>query len=416
MADIKHRSTFNILPGIIFIWSIFTIGKFSSHVISSCLQYGAIVFLMLWLVIDSIHVNRKINFPMRCLIIWVTFFGLLAIFYNGSTAVFIKVFLYILMLFFAIQLAFRVDTLLILKIIFFGCCMVSIVSMAIVFFLADIGVDQEKFLGCWRGVFEQKNALGRLSTLLTFCAAFLLFFDKRKIIKAISFFAIFLALFICYKSDSRTSIVICFLNVFLALVSFEIKRNGAFIKVSIGKVFLIILALIFLSILFLILNIEVYNLHSGIDGVKAFGYPVSLTGRVTIWFYGISNSMINNFYLGFGLDNFWTIKNASTFGLMQGMGDFYPNDSHNGFVDLLVQTGVIGTIIYASILFVPFVKIKGTDNMLTCLVSFSFLIFFIFSNITESYVTKSTNIINVMMMVFLCKIVSHRDATLHSMR
>ena len=73
-----------------------------------------------------------------------------------------------------------------------------------------------------------------------------------------------------------------------------------------------------------------------------------------------------------------------------GLGDFMPNDPHNGYVDLWVSMGWFGLALFAMLIFRSLDALKSVQKS-NFVFFMSFLVIFLFANITESYLIKSTN-------------------------
>ena len=76
------------------------------------------------------------------------------------------------------------------------------------------------------------------------------------------------------------------------------------------------------------------------------------------------------------------------------------NDSHNGFYDLVLQTGFFGLaaflLIYISQVYIAG-KVVRLDNAPPAIQFAAFyIIFFLFANLTESYLLKATNVIQLL--------------------
>ncbi len=85
-----------------------------------------------------------------------------------------------------------------------------------------------------------------------------------------------------------------------------------------------------------------------------------------------------------------------------------PEDSHNGYVDLLLNLGMVGAIIFFIIgakLYVNASRFPVSGEKIAIL---SFLILYLGSNLTESYFVKTSNITSFMFMVMFMYSYSYR--------
>jgi O-antigen ligase len=79
------------------------------------------------------------------------------------------------------------------------------------------------------------------------------------------------------------------------------------------------------------------------------GRDATLSGRTQIW-TALEPSIRNRWLLGHGYQAFWTSAEAE--GAMRGAfySSFVASHAHNGFVDLLLDLGVLGVALYATLL------------------------------------------------------------------
>ena len=78
--------------------------------------------------------------------------------------------------------------------------------------------------------------------------------------------------------------------------------------------------------------------------LKALGKDTTLTGRGDMWPY-IFEMIGQKPILGYGYGAFWSGPDTPSFYIWQATG-WTPPNSHNGFLDLWLQIGLIGLLIY----------------------------------------------------------------------
>ena len=74
---------------------------------------------------------------------------------------------------------------------------------------------------------------------------------------------------------------------------------------------------------------------------EVFDDPASLTGRVQIWPV-LLDYVSNHLWLGSGYGSFWAIGDASPIFEFDNSWLMTIDHSHNGYLETLVHTGVIG--------------------------------------------------------------------------
>lgn len=187
------------------------------------------------------------------------------------------------------------------------------------------------FAGAWKGVYDQKNVLSRLMVLSSM--AFACLNDKsrsKRYIFGFGFcFSLALVLLTTSKSGFLSSI---FLIVFLFLYR-QFRWRG---EISVIAVDLLILIGVF-SISVIVDNWEPILVGLGRDP--------TLTGRTLIWGASLNMLFQDQFWLGYGRDAFWNTDLPIEVGAAVARG-YVPPHAHNGFIDLMIDLGLIGLFIF----------------------------------------------------------------------
>jgi O-antigen ligase len=130
--------------------------------------------------------------------------------------------------------------------------------------------------------------------------------------------------------------------------------------------------------------------------VDTLGKDVELNGRLPIWTLIINKGMEQPL-LGYGYAGFWTssesvyVLNNSWAGTEDLTGTRF--HAHNGFIDLFIQLGFIGLILFAfnlTIVFKKVIDILNTPKVGDFFWMFIFLVVILFFNITEAITILST--------------------------
>ncbi|MDA8092021.1 MAG: O-antigen ligase [Nitrospiraceae bacterium] len=242
----------------------------------------------------------------------------------------------------------------------------------------DNGAKDISYAGAWKGIFVHKNAFGRVMAvgLIVFILLQVKGF-KNQIIKW--FFVIF-TLFLLVFSRSATAILADAVLVFLVPV-FKSMRAHKHIR-------------IFTYCLYISAAIVVVMWLSA-DGLRpvlhAMGRDETFTGRTYIWEVVLDNIKKRPLF-GYGYQAFWA-ANAGNI-----MPFYYHSTiphSHNGFLDIWIDLGLTGLIIYIAGF------LQAIRNSITGLRSTSetyafwpivFLAFIFMSSLTESPLLHQLNI------------------------
>lgn len=276
---------------------------------------------------------------------------------------------------FGLYLATRYPRVALLRVLLSVSVIAIAFSLAVCVALPAYGIDET---GAWQGVFDHKNHLGQFMALAA--AAWLLHavsFRRSRI------FALPLAIVsgaLVVFSKSATGIVL--LAVLLAsLAMIWLWRLDSRVTAPIVAV---------------ILGIGVYGgvkVAESPDGFLALlGKNETLTGRTELWDL-VWQAIGARPWLGYGYGGFWLGFDGPSAPIWFAVG-WNPPTAHNGFLDLLLDLGVVGLAVFALTLLVNLRRAAllvrrepGFDAALPLL----FLVFLVVSNLTESYlVTYNT--------------------------
>jgi len=188
---------------------------------------------------------------------------------------------------------------------------------------------------------------------------------KNFISKNFLIFLIMLALFCLYKSHVRTAYI--GLTIFLFIYFFYYNKKYFFIFLFLTMI------IFFYKITFL--EKEFYDIAMVLKHKWSKNYLGS--GRIYIWTIAI------NYFLNQDLSNL-----LSGLGINRHLFSKYITDSHNDFLELLIETGFIGLFLYVLIQFLIFKKIVNMSSS----EKWAFLAFFIsvvvMNFISNSYITR----------------------------
>lgn len=224
-------------------------------------------------------------------------------------------------------------------------------------------------VGAWRGMHLAKGVAGVISIYSAF--VFLYFYINQKRISDILLFIFSVFFIIGTKSDAPT--VWFFLCLFILPFYVFASKNTAFR--SIIKFYIILFVLVLLIILF--------HYYSEIS--LFLGAPGGLTGRGAIW-----NSVWtylfqdwSHWVLGAGFGAFW--EGGGYTSLTGRAAAIYMTHSHNGALEVWVETGLFGLtiVLLFCVIFPLCVLLKFDIPKMTFLMPA--ILFFILINSTETY-------------------------------
>lgn len=239
--------------------------------------------------------------------------------------------------------------------------------------------DEQGHTGAWKGIYGHKNGLGSMMVLssLTF---FVLPKESSKIYK---WFGFSFSLILMLLSTSKTSLVLSFLLILIMNFYKNFRWRGK-------------LTVVFIDIGILILGCVTFLVSTyWIEILTGLGRDPSLTGRMPIWGYALSKLMERP-WLGFGRGAFWSPDSEYAVEAGEAIGTgWLPPHAHNGFVDLALDVGLIGTFLFFISYFTAFFgalkRAYAAENPHD-IWPLAYLIYLAMNNVTESCLLHLSNI------------------------
>jgi exopolysaccharide production protein ExoQ len=206
--------------------------------------------------------------------------------------------------------------------------------------LPRYGIDIFPHAGAWRGVFAQKNNLGRAMTLgsLVFL---LLALDKGKH-RWIPWTGFILSLVLLILSTSKTSLLVCITTLALLPLYRALRwRSTLFLPIF-------IISILIASAISILAVSEVETL------LTLMGRDTTITGRTPLW-EAVWVMILQRPWLGYGYNSFWLgWQSYSSF--VWEFVQWTPPHAHNGFLDLWLDLGFLGVAVFTISLLFAFLK------------------------------------------------------------
>ncbi|WP_170984383.1 O-antigen ligase family protein [Rhodoligotrophos defluvii] len=220
--------------------------------------------------------------------------------------------------------------------LFWSLCLVVGASTALAIARPDIAVMPFVRGDAWTGLYGQKNAFGRQAALLGLVSLFMLLRHGGG--RLLPHLALIVAVVGLLASLSRTSQVL-FLAGGCAVLILNVLRRQAWGVLLVG-----LLGGLALLEARLIWAPAVFGISP--EGMVVADYLVDLTGRLPIWQFGWWLFMQQPVW-GAGFDAIWNYGGGSA--IYHALG-WRVTDSHNGYLDVLVQSGLVGAALYGGAL------------------------------------------------------------------
>jgi O-antigen ligase len=232
----------------------------------------------------------------------------------------------------------------------------------------------------YSGIFPQKNILGQVATIAFFFCVYAVG-KTNKSIKAFYILNAALSVLLIIISHSKTSLALLLVVpafAYIFLVTFRIENpvtRSVLIIVNLTIVFAVISASI-------LVPFDIYDISNLLFHDRTF------TGRTKIWEfagYYINQAPI----IGYGYGSFWGIGSAT-----KAIGEGFIGgllQAHDGYVDIILETGYFGLTIaslFLLALFRQIVSIPKADKWLAILL-LSSVIFILLNNTMESSLFRS---------------------------
>ncbi|WP_101048426.1 O-antigen ligase family protein [Macromonas nakdongensis] len=255
--------------------------------------------------------------------------------------------------------------------------------------------------GLFRGIHPHKNVVGYLGAISVIVGFWVRRSGSLTSFRWNNFYIFFWGVLLAL-AFSKTSIALALVA---PLVALSFWRFSRLVKVGLWVPIVVLIGFVYavFAVAF-ISGVDVSRvLTEWIDGV-------GFTGRDEIWKFLVSR-LSDNIWLGYGYGGFWDIGLKSP-NLIYGTG-YVPmiNQAHNGYLDILLNLGVLGVVAYLAILgtfffAVPNRKTKHDNVYLLC---WCLLVFSLFHNLTESSIMRGYAFVWVVQLIALA--VTYRLAT-----
>jgi exopolysaccharide production protein ExoQ len=250
----------------------------------------------------------------------------------------------------------------------------------------------------WRGIMSHKNIAG---TTTAITILFFAFYGKQRM-ATFRYAVVFVALVFLYYTQSRTAFIALAialgsgLSFYMYSVDF-ISGSTLLYYAKIRKLSVVGLLVVLATVMVLTLNINMLIVFTS--------NPEFLSGRSQIWqpmliAYG------DNPVFGTGYGAFWGHLSEASNRITREDGNFFTGTTqgHNGYLDIAVQTGLIGLLLAISTVMIwPATMLAKciSINRDLCALSISIIVLYIVNNATESSMFETDQVINVFAMIVM---------------
>ena len=225
--------------------------------------------------------------------------------------------------------------------------------------------------GTWQGVYGHKNVLARIMLLSTI--AFFLFTPSKRRHRWLVWGCYVLSIILIVGSTSKTALII-FLTVLALLPLYRALRWNYSLAVP-----------FFIAAILVGGGVAMLLVGTAEDILAAFGRDLTFSGRTDLWM-AVLEKIGERPWLGYGYGGFWLGLNGESVDIWNAVL-WQPPHSHNGFLDLWLDLGLLGLSIFAfsfiavCLRSVAWLRQNPTSEGLWPL---AYLTFLLLANLTES--------------------------------
>lgn len=224
-----------------------------------------------------------------------------------------------------------------------------ILSFTLGLALPSYAVSDGSFNSAWQGIFLHKQTLGRYTSFTA--SIFLITAFDKKSNRWFALAGLCLAVILILLSQSKTGLV-AFILLLLQMPLYRIAKQKR------ARALYMVVVFLLLTTVAIIISL---NLETIV--VDLLGKNIEFNGRTPVWKLAIEKGMERPF-LGYGYAGFWTSK-ASDFVIMNTWYSISEDvvkhtltfHAHNSFIDLFLQLGFIGLILFMCTLITVMIRV-----------------------------------------------------------
>jgi exopolysaccharide production protein ExoQ len=215
----------------------------------------------------------------------------------------------------------------------------AVLSLAFALALPSYGVQSDIDGQGWRGIYSHKNTLGSIMALSTLVFLLRALTSRKR--RWVAGAGLILSFGLVIFSNSVSSLVVCVLLLALLPVYRALRW-----RITLAVPFLI-------SAWLLGGGVVMWGLYNAETILGALGRDITLTGRTNLWPLVIT--MISQRpWLGYGYSGFWEADKGAYFSF--ALNGFQPTSAHNGFLDLWLQLGLLGVLVFVLSFLLAFLR------------------------------------------------------------
>ncbi|HTN72045.1 MAG TPA: O-antigen ligase, partial [Methylomirabilota bacterium] len=259
---------------------------------------------------------------------------------------------------------------------------IACASTLVSILLPGYGVMTGSHNGAWSGIFYHKNSLGRIMALATL-VFFLLALGFREL-RLVALPAMALSIALVFASQSRASLIVAIACLTVISVLSAVQR----LPRSTRTVVLLVTAMVGISA-------AGWAIKHGDSILALVGTDPTLTGRTELWSVLFEKARARPWF-GYGYGAFWRGATGVSGEVQKALNwDWYPIHAHNGFLDLVLELGIVGLLVFLLPLGIYGYRAFRwglAQRSPLRLWPLAYLLFLILGNVAESALVRQNNI------------------------
>ena len=203
----------------------------------------------------------------------------------------------------------------------------------------------------WRGLANGKNLFGQICAINVFFWIYIISLKSSLFKTFLALNMTILSIVLLIGSNSITAII----TTMICAMILMLKSTGNLFKpLGIGNVYMITISI---SITALLAYVAIFELDEIARFLQLFGKNLSFTGRTDLWMDVLHNAK-RHLLFGCGFNSFW-IVGSRHLNYFWDRYSWFPIQAHNGYVDLLNETGIIGLVLLILLIINYYISIRN---------------------------------------------------------
>ncbi|MFK0731112.1 MAG: O-antigen ligase family protein [Gloeotrichia echinulata GP01] len=278
-----------------------------------------------------------------------------------------------------------------MRILTWAIIVAGILSIVVCIFIPSYGIASTNNESVWMGIFTHKQLLAR--TMAVGFSLVIVYIVSKDNKPWVNLSLLVIPVSLIMLSNSKSGLILVLISIGILSI-YKIAKQQSLSRLILALIMVLFTA----SIVFIVID----NLEFII--VDLLHKDLELNGRTPIWTLALQK-IKERYWLGYGYSAFWQ-SHAGSYVINNtwlGLGELDPNvnpspgtwRSHNGYIEMMAQLGIIGlaiSIIHMLLLFDKTIKLLISTLTIQSLWMLEFLVFIIVNNMSGTMTFLSDNI------------------------